>query len=295
MNYIYICNTSSDSISKIDAKDFKLIKTIILSKNSNQKIGPHAICRYMDKLLIANNYSEEISILDINEDKLITETFYVGKHCNDIKVNKNFGYILCGDENSINVLDMNEMRIIERIPTEDFPHSIDFDYKKQRILISNMRSDSILISERSKFDKLRRIKVGDYPTKAIFTEDGEEIVVCESNLGSYERGSISIFSSESLKMINKISVGFSPVDMEYEKGICYVSNFGEGTISIIDIYNYNKINKINIGGMPRSIKKMGEYLYVLDNYNNKLYRIDLLTENKKAISIGKEPTGMAFV
>lgn len=295
MKYIYVCNTSSDSVSKIDIDDFKLIKNINLSTSYNYRIGPQALCKYKDKLLIANNYSDDISIINTNTDEIAEKSFYVGKHCNDIKILNNYAYILCGDENGLNVLDIDEMEIVEHIPMDNFPRSIDIDYKNNRTLVANMRSDSIIIIEGENLEKIYKLSVGAYPTKAIFTEDGQHIIVCESNIGSYERGNISIFSAKDLRLINKISVGFSPVDMECEQGICYVSNFGEGTISVIDIYNYFEVNKIIVGGMPRAIKKINDYLYISDSYNNKLCRINLSTENKKAISIGGEPTGMAFV
>ena len=47
--------------------------------------------------------------------------------------------------------------------------------------------------------------------------------------------------------------------------------------------------------MPRGILEDEKYLYVGDNYNNLLFRIDKITENKKAISIGGEPTGMTLL
>jgi len=76
---------------------------------------------------------------------------------------------------------------------------------------------------------------------------------------------------------------------------CYVSNFGDGTVSILDINKYKEIKRIEVGGMPRGILEDEKYLYVGDNYNNLLFRIDKITENKKAISIGTEPTGMTIL
>jgi hypothetical protein len=64
---------------------------------------------------------------------------------------------------------------------------------------------------------------------------------------------------------------------------------------MVDINSYKEVKKIEIGGMPRGIIEDERYLYVGDNYNNLLFRIDKLTENKKAISIGGEPTGMTLL
>jgi YVTN family beta-propeller protein len=137
--------------------------------------------------------------------------------------------------------------------------------------------------------------VGAYPTKAVITPDGNYILVCESNIGMDNRGNISIISLKNYNVLNKIPVGNSPVDMYCNESCCYISNFGDGTVSILDINNYKEIKKIKVGGMPRGILEDKKYLYIGDNYNNLLFRIDKVTENKKAISIGGEPTGMTFL
>lgn len=292
MSYLYICNTSSDTISKVNLQDFIEDSIIKLGTNNVDRIGPHGVCAFKENLLVANNFSNSISIL--KDDKEI-ESQYIGSHCNDIGIFNNNAYIICGESNSIIIFDLINKRIIEQITCEDSPHSISFDYKNQKILVSNMQSDSLTLIDCLERENIRHIRVGAYPTKAVFSVNGEYIYVCESNLGGYDRGNISVISSSNYKVLYKIPVGYSPVDMDCDNENCYISNFGEGTVSIININNYKQIKKINVGGMPRGIKKVGEYLYVGDTYNNELLQVNILTENKKAINIGKEPTGMALV
>ena len=291
MSYLYICNTSADTISKVNLNGFFETYRIKLGVNNIDRIGPHGICEFNGELLVVNNYNNSISIL--KEDREV-DNQYIGSHCNDICIFKNNAYIICGESNIIAVFDLINKRIIEQITCESSPHSISFDYRNQRILVANMQSDSITMIDCLNREKIHHIRVGEYPTKAIFSVNGEYIYVCESNLGGYERGNISVVSASTYKVLYKIPVGYSPVDMDCDNQNCYISNFGEGTVSIININNYKEIKKINVGGMPRGIKKIGEYLYVGDNYNNQLLQINILTENKKAINIGGEPTGMAL-
>ena len=129
----------------------------------------------------------------------------------------------------------------------------------------------------------------------LFRSDGNYILVCESNIGMDNKGCINIISLKNYNVLNKIPVGNSPVDMYFNGEFCYVSNFGDGTVSILDINKYKEIKRIEVGGMPRGIIEDEKYLYVGDNYNNLLFRIDKITENKKAISIGTEPTGMTLL
>ena len=292
MSYLYVCNTSSDTVSKINLQDFTETNRIKLGIGNVDRIGPHGVCVFKEKLLVVNNFSNSISIL--KDDKEI-ESQYIGSHCNDICVFKNNAYIICGESNRIIVFDLINKKVIEQITCEDSPHSISFDYKNQKMLVSNMQSDSLTLIDCVERGNIRHIRVGAYPTKAIFSVNGEYIYVCESNLGGYDRGNISVISSSNHKVMYKIPVGYSPIDMDCDNENCYISNFGEGTVSIVNINNYRQTKKINVGGMPRGIKKVGEYLYVGDNYNNQLLQVNILTENKKAINIGKEPTGMALV
>lgn len=161
--------------------------------------------------------------------------------------------------------------------------------------MSNINNDSISLIDIKNRNNYFNIRVGAYPTKAIFTLDGKSILVCESNIGSDYKGCISIISLKSLKIVHRIPVGNSPTDMYCDENFLYVSNFGDGTVSIIDINNYKEIKKIIVGGMPRGIISLGHNLYIGDNYNNLLINVDYTNEGKKNIPIGGEPTGMILV
>ncbi|MCY6370580.1 YncE family protein [Clostridium ganghwense] len=291
MNWLYVCNTSSDNISVVNIENFKEEYKIALNPYNMDRIGPHGICTYREKLLVANNYSNTLSIIDTELNKEI-ENYFIGMHCNDAAVYDDKAYVICGESNYIVVFNLITNKIDEEIPCGNLPHSIQVNKQKNLMLISNFENDSLTIVDLEDRKNIKHIRVGAYPTKALFTVDGDHILVCESNIGADTRGSISILSLKTCKVLNKILVGKYPVDMYADALYCYVSNFGEGSISIADINLYKAIKKINIGGMPRGIIKMGDYIYVGDNYNNLLIRVDIEKENKKVISIGGEPTGM---
>lgn len=293
LSFLYICNTFSDSISKVNLQDFREEHKINLTTDNQSRVGPHGICVYKDKLLVANNYSNSISIIDINKGIEI-ENYFIGMHCNDVSVFEDEAYIICGDLNNLIIFDLIKNSICEEIPCGNLPHSIDIDKKNKVLVISNMQNDSITLIDCVDKSVIKNIRVGAYPTKSLFSINGDHILVCESNLGGDSRGSISILSRKNYNVIYKILLGNSPVDMYCSRNKCFVSNFGDGTLSIVDINNYKQLKKINIGGMPRGIIKIGRNIYVGDNYNNLLIKVDMLEESKKVISIGKEPNGMTL-
>lgn len=294
LNCLYVCNTSSDCISKVDLRVFKEENRIPVSANKLIRTGPHGISVYNDELLVANSYGNSLSKINIKTQKE-TECFYIGSHCNDVAVNQSDAYVICGELNNVIVFNLIKNKIVEEIPCGNLPHSISKNKSNELIVISNMESDSVTVIDTINMDVIKNIKVGPYPTNAIFTSDSRWILVCESNLGSNNNGSISIIDLKTYEVCGRIRVGNSPVYICSEGNEGYVSNFGEGTISVIDLNVKKEKGKFYVGGMPRGIIKHENYLYIGDNYNNLLLRIDILKKNKKAISIGGEPTGMTLI
>lgn len=295
LSCLYVCNTSSDFISKVKLSNFVEENRIFLkSSNMNDRVGPHGVCANNDKIIVANNYSNSISV--INTLKQVEESsYYIGVHCNDVVVFENNAYIICGDLNNLVVFDIIENKVTEEIPCGNLPHSICLNKEKKLLMVSNMEEDSITIIDCVNNENIKTIRVGAYPTKALFTVDGQHALVCESNIGSDFRGSIAIVSLKSYKVVNRITAGNSPIDMCCNERQCFISNFGDGTISILDINNYKEDKKIIVGGMPRGIIKFGEDIYVGDNYNNLLIKLNIRDESKRYIPIGGEPTGMVLI
>lgn len=291
---LYICNTSSDCISVVNLDSFEEQSKINLRSDNFAKVGPHGICKYNESFLVANSYENTIALVDVENEKVISKNF-IGIHCNDVAECNNDALIICGESNSLVVFNLLTNAIIETIGCENHPHSIAANKEKKIMVIANMGSDSITLIDCENRENIKNIRVGAYPTKALFTLDGKYILVCESNIGSDGKGSVSIISLKNCQLLHRISVGNSPVDMYCDQECCLVSNFGDGTISVISINCYKELRRLNIGGMPRGIVKRGKYIYVGDNYNNLLLQIDVCRENKKVISIGGEPTGMTLV
>ncbi len=295
LGHLYVCNTSSDYISKINIINFEEDTRIKLkSNNTNDRVGPHGICAYKDKLIVANNYSHSISVINLIKE-VEESSHYIGVHCNDVVVFENNAYIICGDLNSLIVFDLIENKILEEIPCGSLPHSICLNKEKKLLVVSNMYDDSITLIDCRNNGSTKNIRVGAYPTKAVITVDGQHALICESNIGSDFRGSIAILSLKNYKVINRITVGNAPIDMYCDEKSCLVSNFGDGTVSCIDVNNYKEYKKIIVGGMPRGIIKSSGNIYVGDNYNNRLIVLNIKERDKRYIPIGGEPTGMILV
>ena len=285
-----MCNTTCDSINKIDIDNFVLEDTISLKGVNRGKIGPHGLCLHGHLLFTSNCYDDSISIVNLQTGSV--ESLYLGSNCRDICVLGNHAYIICGDSNYVVTFDINSKEIIELIPCGNSPHSIDCSNVNNEIVVANINSDSITLFDALYGSNVYDIPVGAYPTKAIMTLDGAFILVCESNMGFSGKGCVSMVSTKTHKVVHRIPVGNCPFDMCCDEKYCYVSNYGDGSVSILDLFNHDEVKRIRVGGMPRGILSNNKHIYVGDSYNNLIIKIHKETENKKIIPIYGEPTGM---
>lgn len=289
---IYVCNSGSDDISVIDPDNLFEVRKISL-KGGSGRVGPYAACKYMDSIVVANIYNNTLTLIDFNK-KNVYKSYFIGMRCCDVKILNNNAYVACGDSNTIIKYNLRDELIEEVIPCGYMPHSIDINVKNKVFVTSNMLSSNITIFHDENKGQVETIRVGEYPTKAIFTRDGENIIVSESNIGTDHIGSINIISVRNKLSVSKIKVGKWPVDIWCNENLLFSANLGDGTISIVNLKNFKEVKRIYLGGMLRGIIQYKNNIFVNDNYNNVLIGVDILENKKKIIPIGKEPIGIAI-
>lgn len=291
MNSLLVCNTGSDSISKINIRDFSVEN--LLLKIGEKPIGPKGTYLNEGLMYTANNYNNSISIID-KESFVELESFYVGPYPNDVVYYDNRLYIACGEANAVIVYDLIGKKIVFKLPTGSWPHNIEVEKDKGLILVSNFQDNNVSIIDANTNKEIKSLKVLEYPTQIRVSKGKDRFYVCESYIGDSKQGYIEVFSLESFKSLKRIKVGKSPMDICEDGNFLYVSNFNEGTISIVDINLGIEVEKIVVGGMPKSIIKYENNLYIGDYLRNKVIVLDLDSKLTKAIEVGVEPNSMAL-
>ncbi|MCR1949662.1 MULTISPECIES: beta-propeller fold lactonase family protein [unclassified Clostridium] len=297
MSSLIVCNTGSDSISKVSIdEDFgeeELATKEILLKNEDKPLGPSSICLANNIAYTANSYSNSISI--INMDTLKEEnSIYVGAHPNDLAIDKNYLYIACSESNSVVIYDIKEKKIVLDITVNSWPHNIELCKSLNLLFISNFQSNNVSIIDITTNKVINELTTLEYPTKIKVSNDKKLLYVCESYMGDDKNGYIEVFDIKTFESINRIKVGKSPVDILEDEGSIYICNFGDGTLTIIDRSNYKKFRKMSLGGMPKSIIKLGEIAFVSDYLNGRIICINLNINKTKVITVGKEPNAMTL-
>ncbi|WBW99373.1 YncE family protein [Oceanirhabdus sp. W0125-5] len=292
MDYLCTCNMASDDITVFDIESCKIVNNYKLCM-SEERIGPHGICSIEKRIFTANRYNRGISIIDLNNDEKIN--LNIGVSCTDIAGFGEHLFILCGDSNNIIVYNNKNYEIESLIPCGNLPHSIWISKEKRIILTSNLFDDTLSLINLDDYNDVKKIKVGVYPMSVVATSDNEYVLVCESNIGMECKGSLSLVSMKNYKVINRVTVSKSPMDMYYDGNKCFVSNFADGIISVVDVEKWELVDEINVGGMPRGIIGDKNSLYICDSYNDSLIIVDIKNHTKKTIPIGKEPMRIAKI
>lgn len=293
MNYLIVCNTGSDSISKIplinNLNDKIVSKELILKKEREK--GPTGIYINNNTLYIANNYDNSISIVDL-EVEIENDIIYVGAQPNDLIAFNNYLYVVCSESNTLVLFDISEKKSILDIKLNNWPYNLDISNDLNLIFVSNFQSNNISIINTITNEVIKEIEVLEYPTKIKVSNDKKYLYVCESYMGDDKNGFVEIFDLNTFCSIKRIMVGKVPIDIYEENDIIYVANLENENITLINRKNFTKIMDIYIGGMPRNIVKYKDILYISDYLNGRLIYIDLESNDRKSIAIGKEPTAM---
>lgn len=289
MKYIVVCNTGSDSLSRINL-DFTNSKEFEISFNG-EKLGPSGMCIDSSNIYTANNYNNTVSI--INRENFKEENrIYVGAYPNDLICYKDYLYISSSEANLISVYNKKEKRLEFDIPINGWPYSMAVDEERDIILAANFESNNISIIDTNINKVIKEVDTLKYPTKIKLSNDKKKFYVCESYMGEDLGGYIEIFDSYTFVSEGKIKVGKSPMDIEEDKDNLYVVNFEEGTLSVISKKLKKEVGKIFIGGMPKAIKLSGRDFIISDYFNSRILIINSIDYKKRTIAVGKEPSAM---
>lgn len=293
MEKLLVCNTGSDKISIINLSKNKIDECPLYLEK--EKSGPYNMDFANNTLYIANNYSNSISIFDLNSKKEV-KSIYVGAHPNDCKVYKDKIYIICGDSNSLNIMDLFSMERLVNIALDGYPHSIAINKINAMAYVCNTEGNSLSIINCETDTMVKRIEIGNNPTKVLLSSDKSMLFICESNFeDSIIKGNIIFMSIETNEIIKRVKVGLNPVDIYEDNNRLFVANLGDSTISIIDIKRDYNVENIRVKGCPISLVKYKEKIYYSDYFNGIIYSINLINLEIEKIALGREPNAMIIL
>lgn len=291
MKSIILCNTGSDSLSKIRLCD-NFIENCTLSLGETP-IGPQGIFIGKDTIYTANSYNHCISKINL-ENFTEEKQIYFGANPHDLMILGDVLLVVCNDSNSVIIYDLKVKDVILQVPTGLCPMNIEGDEALGKVIVSNFGEDTITVIDTNDDYSTNKYITGECPSKIKLSKDNRKLFICESNVRYDQDGYIGVYSTDDFHVIKRVKVGKCPIDMWIEDRYLYISNFYDGTVSVVEIDSLKEIERISIGGMPKGIVRYENKLYVTDYYYGQIKIIDLENRKIKAITVGMEPNAMTL-
>lgn len=184
-------------------------------------------------------------------------------------------YILYEESNSLIIQSNTDLDELVILPLDNYPCSMCLDEERGIIYIASFLGGSLNIVDCKSNTILNKINNFSYPTKVLLSRNKNYLYICEGVFDGDNKGYLSIFDVNKKKVNKNIRVGEFPIDIFEDEGYIYICNLGEGSISVISLLEEREIYKFFIGGSPKIIEKDGNYLFVQNTTNNKIYKLDL--------------------
>jgi YVTN family beta-propeller protein len=270
-----------------------------------------------DKIYVANNFSNNVSVIDRNTN-MITATISAGNKPVDLAVDpiNNTVWVTNGNSNDVTLIDSNLDIVTATISVGSRPLGIK--YIDGYIYVANMLSNDISIIDTSTntisstissistprdfavdtdLNKLWVAGVGpdyvaiiDLDTNTLSGSvsvgaNPQSLVYDPDNkyvyVANFSSSNVSVFDTTNETIIATVSVGTGPINLTYDslKSRIYVSNLNSGNLSIIE--NLSVVNTISTAGQPRGLEYDTQLakIYVSNDSSNSLQVIETIPKD----------------
>ncbi len=283
-------------ISGIFAQELNEQKEISLKSNPIINSGSFPIGidinPITNKLYVANQFSNTISVIDIEKSK-VEKNIDVGNSPYDVDVNpfSNRIYASNRESNTISVIDGFTNRELTNIRVGESPLGIGINLATNWIYVANLDGKTITVIDAIGNHIIKSLKYASLPYDIVINPHTNKVYI--SDLG---KDSVLVLDGNNNTLISTIPVGSDPsvLAINTQTNTIYVSNFSNDSISVINGTS-NKIetsvkvgdNPVGIAVNPRTNK-----IYVSNLEDNTISVINGTT-NKVTKIISLEPAIIA--
>ena len=239
------------------------------------------------KVYVANEYSNTVSVLDTETDK-IQDRINVGVFPYGIDTNplNNRVYVTNRGSNTISVIDGSINSKLVDIAVGKSPVGITVNPSANWIYVTNLDDGTVSVIDGITNKVIDTISVGKTPYGIAVNPLFNKIYVADI-IGN----TVSVIDGETNKISANISVGKRPtglaIDITEGSNKLYVANHDSDSVSVIDTITNNVIDNISsVGDSPvgMAINPITEKLYVSNIGSNTVSVIDTKAINARYIS-----------
>jgi YVTN family beta-propeller protein len=236
-----------------------------------------------NKLYVANQYSNTVSVIDTETDK-VQATINVGSFPYDIDINplNNRVYVTNRGSDTVSVIDGSIDTKLRDIFVGKSPVGVGVDPTDELIYVTNFADNTVSVIDSISNEIKKTLSVGNRPYDIAVNPLSNKVYV--SNVKS---NTVSVIDVDTRNTTAEIPVGKEPVglaiDITEGNNRLYVTNLASDSVSVIDTITNNVIDNITSGGdspVGIAINPITSKLYVSNIASNTVSVIDT-----KAINI----------
>jgi YVTN family beta-propeller protein len=290
---VYVPNSKSNSVSIVDPKTFKVIRSFAVGKEPQ-----HVVPSWdLKKLWVAQDLQDQLTRIDPATGQK-GETIHVDDPYNVYFTPDGKYSIICAErEKRLDFRDAQTMKVVHRIPVPcDGVNHIDFSIDGRYLLATCEFSGELLKVDvaNQKVMGTLKLKPAGMPQDVKLSPDGKIFYVA-----NMEANGVHVVDGDNLKTISFIPTGKGAhgLYVSRDSKYLYVANRGEGSVTLIDFKTREIAAKWKIpgGGSPDmgGVSADGKQLWLSGRYDSVVYVFDtgdgrLLSK----IQVGKGPHGL---
>lgn len=290
---LYITNSSSNTLSVVDAARLKVVAEIAVGKE------PFGLAFSPDRsrAYVANAQSGEISVIDAARHRLIQSIALDTELPVWVAVGPDGTYVYVTNErsNNVAVIAAASNAVVKTIPVGKGPAGIIVSLDSQYAYVANEGSNNVSLINLQTEKVINTIPVGSVPQGLALSPDGVSLYV--ANYGS---NSISIVAAAVNQVVAEIPVGKGPVSLAVSPDgkFVYTGNFRSGSLSIVDTIARKELHSIPIGAECFGVAASpdGREIYAV---SGKKREVSVLDAEKQAvihkIALGQDPFKLAVL
>jgi YVTN family beta-propeller protein len=288
---VYVPNEASNTISVIDAKSLKVIRTL-----STGQIPEHLTPDWdLSRLYVSNYASPFLTVVDPRTVATASPIPAASPYNLYFSPDGSKAIVMAEDVNRIDFYDRRTWRLLKQLPIKwaGIDHA-DFSAGGRYLLASTEYAGHVLKVDVVTMSIVGDLYVGGLPIDVKLSPDGSVFFV--ANQG---RSGVSVIDPFLMKEVGFIPTGNGAHGMAISRDTrsLYVSNRLVGTISVIDFASRKVTATWHVGGSPDMLQVStdGSQLWTGNRFNSTVMVIDTTTGKVIAlIPVGVRPHGLTY-
>lgn len=292
---IYVPNTNSNTVSVIDPKTYKVIKTIPVGRQPQ-----HVVPSWDLKTLWVNNdLGDSLTPIDPATGKAGKKVPVSDPYNLYFTPDGKYAVVMASMDRELVFRDAHTMKTARTVPVDcaGVNHA-DFSMDGRYFIVSCEFSGELLKVDTAKMKVVDQQKLpfkGAMPQDVKLSPDGSRFYIADMVANGMWVLDGKKFTTPKLLPTGK---GAHGLYVSRDSKVMYISNRGEGSVSVFD-FARNKLTKkwhLPNGGSPDmgGVSSDGKVLWLSGRYNAEVYAIDTATGKQLArIPVGSGPHGLA--